>query len=218
MSTPKFPHQKIMQDQGLDLKSEVLSPSTRRAIEKFDSAFADLSGFKDETRKNIATEKLNTQSPKIAEMLEDDIKAAADKAAAEKKKADDKKAADDKKTADDDDKKKASEDDKKSADDKKKADDDKNKKPADDSKKQDNPYGLSDSGLAAYKVIDKLFGEKAKNGEMVISEKDMSFAGFSPWAHLGMTTGKVGNYNFSASLMSDDWKVTKEKKDPASKA
>lgn len=201
MSTPQYPHQKLMQDQGIDLKSEVLSPSTRRAIEKFDGAFADLPKFTDETRKNIALTKLTDSSAKIVEQLEADIKENAEKAAdaLAKKKAkedEDKKAADEKK---------------------KKEEDEKNKKPGAGSK-TDNPYDLSDSKLAAYKVIDKLFAEKAKNGEMIISEKDMSAAGFNPWVHLGMQTGKLGNYNFKASLMSDDWTVTKDKKDPAPKA
>ncbi len=230
-----YPHTKMMKDNGIELDSDIMSPSTRNSITAFNKLEEAYPGIEDATRKNMAATKMDNSSAKIVELLQADIdKDVADKAAAEKKAADkaaaDKAKAEKEKTATDAaaaataaaataaaekaaaEKAKADAADPKAAAAKKVAEDKAAADKAKEDAKKDNPYELSETQIEAKKIIDKLWSEKAKAGVMEITEGDMNEAGFNPWSHLGMTAGKLGPYNFKSVGWSNTWSVTKEKK------
>jgi hypothetical protein len=69
---------------------------------------------------------------------------------------------------------------------------------------------LSDEDKEQLAIIDKLFA-KAVNGELKITEDELSNAGFKCWNVLGFFSGVFGPYNFKSRFGSETWTITKPK-------
>lgn len=68
----------------------------------------------------------------------------------------------------------------------------------------------SDGDKEQLAIIDKLFA-KAVNGELKITEAELSEAGFSCWDNLGFFSGNFGPYKFKSKFASETWTITKPK-------